>query len=628
MPPIRPEVPALRWPAWAFTAIALVACGCAFVGLGNSNYWADELFTVFVMGGDGGLAGLWQRALTDVHPPLYYALLHGWSLLGDLSEIWLRLPSAVCAVLALLVTARVLLRRFSPAALGYAIAVAAVSFFFFEQAQNARSYGLSLLISAALLGVTLWLREHAAASVRFPWKAVAALWLLGLAGSFVHFYLFLLTGMVMAWLLAVPRLRVAVIASGLSVLAAVALYTWLLLHATAQDVDKTWYRADFKFFWTQTRIGWKHLAAGASGWALTALCLVAVWRRWRDGRGSLAARVPEAGRAAAQLSLFVLVGLIGSGVLVSCVVAPSYSARNVLVALPFICALMAWLYDAAGPRLATRGSHVLAALLVIAVAANLWLQRGRLVQRNEPWRTTADFVARMPGCAGEPIPVMHPYKFGPPTADFRAFAQRQFFGHYAPPGMRIQAWMPSELVGRHPTPALQALLSSRAEQAGTGHCALLAWAVHDLDKKDAPLLAEDLARAPGIAPRRVVMQSFLRAKRRSMNWRPTEDGFVFYVIPARAVGTPAADPGPLVQMPAGTLGRRLVVGLQASGAVDDGRDHFATESWSNDGHLRSEAVTSAPRLACDPPMRANDGIRPSPTQPGCAPKKAPVISAN
>ena len=614
----RPAFLPVRWPAFAYGAIVLVACVFAFVGLGRSNYWADELFTVFVIGGDDGLAGVWRRALTDVHPPLYYMLLHGWSRLGGLSEAWLRLPSAVCAVLALLLTARVLWRRFSPAALGYALAVAAVSFFWFEQSQNARSYGLSILLSAGLLGLTLRLREHVAGA-RFPLAAFGALCVLGLVGSFVHFYLLLLTGMVLAWLLAVPRLRVPVIAIGLLILAAVAAYTWLLLHATAQDVDKTWYRADLRFFWAQTSIARKHLAASASGWMLTLLCAAALWQRWRKGAGSLERHIPDAGRAAARLSLFVLVGMIASGVLVSCLLAPSYSARNVLTALPFICVLLAWLYDAAGPKLATRASHVMAALLVLAVASNLWLLAGRFVERNETWRNGAQFVARMPGCSGQQIPVMHPYKFGPPTPAFRAFAERHFFGYYAPPGMAIGSWMPSELTGRHPAPALTTLLASRAALAGSGSCALLAWAVHDLDKKSAPLLAEDLARAPGIAPRRVVMQSFLRAQRKSLSWKPTEDGFVFYVLPPAVSGAAPADPGPLVDMPDGVLGNRDVVALKTSSQGTPRMDQFAVQTWSVDGRLLRETVTSAPHLICDPPMRADDGIRPRPGQPGCTP---------
>lgn len=620
MPSPRPAAVSVSWPALAYCLILLVAIVFAFVGLGRSNYWADELFTVFVIGGDDGLAGVWRRALTDVHPPLYYMLLHGWSLLGGLSEAWLRLPSAVCAVLALLLTARVLWRRFSPAALGYALALASLSTFWFEQSQNARSYGLSILISAGLLGLALWLREHAPSRARLPWGAMGLLFALGLAGSLVHFYLLLVTGMVLAWLLAVPRLRVAVVVAGVLILAAVGLYTWILLHATAQDVDKTWYHADARFFWQQTVMAKKHLATAVAGSALTLLCVAGLWRRWRKGRGSLAVRVPDAGRAAARLSLFVLAGMLASGVLVSCLVAPSYSARNLLTALPFVCVLLAWLYDAAGPRLDTRVGQIAAALLLLSVASNLNLLRGRLIQRNEAWRDSAQYVARMPGCAGAPVPVMHPYKFGPPTPAFRSFAARHFFGVYAPPGMPIASWLPSELVGRHRVPALSALLASRAASAGTGRCALLAWAVHDLDRSSAPLLAQDLARAPGIAPRRVVMQTFLRGRRKSVQWKPVEDGFVFYVLPADRPGAAPVDPGPLVDMPDGVLGRREVVALlpaQAHGAVD----RFSEQSWSSDGRLLRNQTTSAPRLACDPPMHADDDVRPRPDQPGCAPAR-------
>ncbi|SEL63223.1 Dolichyl-phosphate-mannose-protein mannosyltransferase [Pseudoxanthomonas sp. GM95] len=613
---------AVRWPAYAYGLIALLACGFAFVGLDRSNFWTDELFTLHVIGHDGGLAEVWRRALTDTHPPLYYFGLYGWSRLGGTGEAWLRLPSAVFAVLALLVTARALWRRFSPAAIGFALAASSVSMFWFEQSQNARSYTLSMLLSAGLLSSALALHERWRARSEFPRWHLLLVFALGTAGGLTHSYVLLTAGMVLAWLLwVIPDLRVraAVVLAGLLILAANVAYVWVLLHATTQDVHGgLWFDTGAKFFWGQTRMAKRDLVVAGAGAATTLLVLAAVWRRWKHGRGALQSRVPDGGRTALQLALCVLLGVIASGIVVSYAIAPSYSSRNLLTAAPFAWVLLAWCYDAAGPRLATRGSQAMAALLVLLVAGNLSLLSGRFIERNEAWRNTAQFVAQMPGCAGAPVAVMQPYKFGPSTPAYRELAARDFYGHYAAAHTQIQAWMPSELVGRHRISALSAQLAERAANAQAGGCTLLLWGVHDLDGDSALTLAQDLARAPGIAPRRIAVQTFLRGRRASTRWRMIPDGFVFYALPPAAPGAPATDPGALVKLPDGVLGDRYVVTLLGPAHGAAAADTFLMQRFSYKGDAPRQEQVIAPRVSCDLPMRAGDDIRPDPDAPGCS----------
>ena len=618
-----PAIDRARWPAFAYALIAAIACVFAFVGLDRSNFWTDELFTLHVIGHDGGLAEVWRRALTDTHPPLYYFGLYGWSKLGGTSEAWLRLPSAVFAVLALLVTARALRRRFSPAAIGFALAASSMSMFWFEQSQNARSYTLSMLISAGLLAASLALRDRWQATRRFPAFHLLLVFVLGLVGGLTHSYLLLGAGMALAWLLwAVPdlRVRIAVIVAGLLILAANVAYMWVLLHATTQDVHGgLWFDTGAKFFWSQTRMAKRDLAIAGAGAALTLLVLAAVWRRWKQGRGALMSRVPDGGRVALQLALFVLLGVIASGIFVSYAIAPSYSSRNLLTVAPFAWVLLAWFYDAAGPRQASRASHAMAAGLVLLLAANLSLLSGRFIERNEAWRNSAQFVARMPGCAGQPVAVMQPYKFGPSTPAYRVLAAQDFYGHYAAPGTPITSWMPSELVGRHHVPALSEQLVQRAANAGTSGCTLLVWGVHDLDGDSALTLAQDLARAPGIAPRRVAVQAFLRGRRVSVKWRMIPDGFVFYALPPAPAGAKLVDPGPLVPMPDGVLGDRYVVTLLGPDPqAKTPADRFSMQRYSYKNDPGKETFETAPRVSCDLPMRAGDDIRPDPDAPGCA----------
>ncbi|WDS37707.1 hypothetical protein [Pseudoxanthomonas sp.] len=627
MQPALHDAPATRWPALAYALVAVIACVFAFVGLDRSNFWTDELFTLHVIGHDGGLAEVWRRALTDTHPPLYYFGLYGWSKLGGTGEWWLRLPSAVFAVLALAVTARALWRRFSPAAIGFALAAPSVSMFWFEQSQNARSYTLSMLISAGLLSSALALRDRWHADRRFPVWHLLLVFVLGLVGGLTHSYLLLGAGMVLAWLLwVIPDLRVraTVVVAGLLILAANAAYVWVLLHATTQDVHGgLWFDTGAKFFWGQTRMAKRDLAVAAAGMAVNLLLLAALWRLRRGGRKALASRVPGGGRDAAQLSVFVLLGVIVSGIVISYLIAPSYSARNLLTASPFAWVLLAWLYDAAGPRLLTRTSQAMAALLVLLVAANLSLLSGRFIERNETWRNSAQFVAGMPGCSGQEVAVMQPYKFGPDTPAYRELAARDFYGHYAAPGTPIHAWMPLELVGRDPVPVLSQQLARNAGHAGTAGCALLVWGVHDLTRESALVLAQGLVRVPGVAPRRVAVQTFLRARRGSLKWRMIPDGFVFYALPPSASGAAPTDPGALVQMRPGVLGDRHVVSLLETGNAQEGAQRptaatFLMQRYPGGGGRAQVAIEAAPPVNCDVPTHAGNDVRPDPLGGECS----------
>ncbi|WP_369979533.1 hypothetical protein [Xanthomonas bundabergensis] len=533
-----------RWPALAFAAIAACACGFAFVGLDASDYWIDELYTVHVMGHGQGLDELWRRALTDTHPPLYYVLLYAWSQLAGTGEAALRLPSAVAAVLALGVFGVGLRRVFSPTALAFAMAAGAVSVFWFEQSQNARSYALCLLLSAGLLAIAVALRRRAQAGAAFPFAHWAALSGLGLCASLTHSYLLLCVGMLLLFLLATlrdMRLRAALVASGVAILAVNVAFVLLLLHSTQQDVHQLWFRNDAGFFYSQLRSASRDLLSGGTVLAVLALLGAWLWRRLR-GFPHDPARTRAQADWVAALCGCVLVGMVLSGIAVSLAIAPSFSARNLLTAAPFAWALLARLYDAAGPGARSAGGRAAAALLIVLVGAQLWLLRGRPLQRNEAWRGSAQVVQRLPGCGEVELPVVLPYKFGPSTAPYRTLAEQDFFGHYLR-AHRLRAYTPDELAGRAAADGLAARLATRAQAAAGGGCALLAWGVHDLNPTTALQLAQDLARLPGVAPNRVVLQPVLRWRRRGLGWHQVADGFVFLAAPPLRAGQAPADPG-------------------------------------------------------------------------------------
>jgi len=257
-----------------------VACLFAFVGLNAEGYWTDELFTLFLVNHHGGLAEVWRRALTDTHPPLYYALLYGWSRLFGLSEPALRALSALFCVGAAAVFAAGTRRSFSLNARLFAAACAAASPFWFMQSQNVRNYALCLLASAILAVLALRARAAARGGERVPAAVVAGLVLAGAFGAFSHFYAFLETGILFAFLIVtVPdgRLRLGLVAGGLAILGVELAYMRALLHATQQNTHDMLFRADAAFFAGQT---WQALLGFLAPGALIGVAALAVSGFW------------------------------------------------------------------------------------------------------------------------------------------------------------------------------------------------------------------------------------------------------------------------------------------------------------------------------------------------------------
>lgn len=62
--------------------ILLLACTVRFYGSTTSAIWCDEASSLILS--NYPLTGIWEHAAHDVHPPLYFMLLHGWIMLfGD-----------------------------------------------------------------------------------------------------------------------------------------------------------------------------------------------------------------------------------------------------------------------------------------------------------------------------------------------------------------------------------------------------------------------------------------------------------------------------------------------------------------------------------------------------------------
>lgn len=503
-------------------AAVLTACAFAFVGLTSEGYWTDELFSVFLINHHGGLAEVWRRALTDTHPPLYYFLLWGWAQVFGQSEIALRSLSALLCVGAVAVFIAGTHRLFSLNARLFAAAVAVTSPFWFTQSQNARNYTLCFLFGAILLVLAIRARDAARQGRPIPALTLAGLGLFGALNAFTHFYAFLAVGLLYLFLiLTTPslRLRLTLVLCGVAIFVSELAYIRVLLHSTQQNTHDMWFRSDVHFFVQQTYVAAQEMIGPGALAALAALAATLIWSKVRRTRPAAPA-TPGVWWTLA-LAAFLIGGVMAGGIAISLILAPSYSNMNLLVASPFLWPALAAAFDAANARAPGRWTLVAAGVPALALTVQLVSQYERWLPRGEAWRESARLVLDQRGCAGQPIPVVLPAKFGPPTPFFRDLAQHDFYGYYfAGQAARLQPLRAGEVLDPARNPTLRA-------RAAPGTCRVLAWAVHDIDKPRAMAFAAHLAAAAGLPRDKVETVMFTTSHPTWTYSKWIEVGFVF-----------------------------------------------------------------------------------------------------
>ena len=179
------------------SVILLLALGLRFYHLAEPSLWNDEGTSVAVAQRD--LATIARDAANDIHPPLYYWLLHGWVRLLGTGEAAVRSLSALLGV-ALVALIYALGRRLRPqegAWIGLLAAfLAAVNPFQVYYSQEARMYMLvAVLAAAAVLALVRFVESGSAA-------ALVALVVLEAAGLYTHYsFIFLVVVVNLAYLL-------------------------------------------------------------------------------------------------------------------------------------------------------------------------------------------------------------------------------------------------------------------------------------------------------------------------------------------------------------------------------------------------------------------------------------------
>lgn len=140
------------------TLIVGIAAALRFADIATESLWVDEIYSY--RQALKSVAMIIANAPSDVHPPVYYALLHAWTLLFGTTELGLRSFSAVCGILAV-PCIYVLGRDIAGKRVGlYASLLLALSHFHIHYSQEARNYAyVVLVVILGMIGFVRYLRH-------------------------------------------------------------------------------------------------------------------------------------------------------------------------------------------------------------------------------------------------------------------------------------------------------------------------------------------------------------------------------------------------------------------------------------------------------------------------------------
>ncbi len=197
-----------------FLLLIFFAAGALrFYNLGGQSLWSDEGNSAALA--TRSLAQIARDAANDIHPPLYYWLLHLWTRLAGTSEAGLRSLSALLGLLLVMAVAllgRVMFDRNIGLAAGFIAALAPFQVYY---SQEARMYILlALEATAAVLFFWLYVRyedvrlpeQPGPASRRLRWLSFPGqlLILSWVAGLYTHYayplMIAVLSGVYLLWL--------------------------------------------------------------------------------------------------------------------------------------------------------------------------------------------------------------------------------------------------------------------------------------------------------------------------------------------------------------------------------------------------------------------------------------------
>lgn len=164
----------------SLSAVLLVFSGLALGNITRWSIWFDEAFSAYLMRFD--LIELTRFVAVDVHPPLYFWLLKGWTSIFGVSELAFRSLSVVFALCALTGGYMLVRSLFTKNAALIATTIAALSPLLLRFADEARMY---TLITAIVLWATWLLVRLQKQPSRRGWAMYA---ILLAAGMYTHYF--------------------------------------------------------------------------------------------------------------------------------------------------------------------------------------------------------------------------------------------------------------------------------------------------------------------------------------------------------------------------------------------------------------------------------------------------------
>lgn len=396
---------------WLALIVLLLALGLRLYRLDGQSFWYDEGTSVVLAGRD--LPSIARDAAADIHPPLYYYLLHYWTAAFGTSEVAARSLSAVLGVLLVVVTWLLGRRLFDGWTALAAALLAAVSPFAVYYAQETRMYTLAALLGAASVLATIYLIQG--------WQARRGWWPLALVGYvaaslgalYTHYFAFTAplaaNLIVLVWAVQRRAWRQLAVWAGANLLIAAVFLPWLL---RALPGIRAWPAVSAPFtlpFLVQDSLRVFSLGRGAewSLWAiLFAVLLIAGALLPVPKRAILA--VPTAETLGDGFARFAVSAYLAAPLVVMFVLSlsrPMYNPKFLLVVLPPFALLVArgaLLPARWWPRL---GAAVSALLLLGVVAVAVMGLRGYYFdprQARDDYRGIARYLAAV-GRPGDAI---------------------------------------------------------------------------------------------------------------------------------------------------------------------------------------------------------------------------------
>lgn len=156
-------------------------------GLGIQSFWFDELCTIAFISYKSIQATLAYILLLDVHPPIYLLLMKVISKIFGISEISMRLPSAIAGIMSIFFMYFMTRKIFNKSIAASATIMLALSGSAIYYSQEARSYSILLLFS--IISTLLWLDMlKKIEKENYEKKELLLYGLIGLITSYLHYF--------------------------------------------------------------------------------------------------------------------------------------------------------------------------------------------------------------------------------------------------------------------------------------------------------------------------------------------------------------------------------------------------------------------------------------------------------